>query len=249
MKLSTTIQITSTAVVLALTMNIAHAAKGGGGGGKGPGNGGGGGGSGFDTPVEYPLAIFFRDQEGDGIQGDGGIYYDGDLALEGEDPLLDAHIDASSGGNYGNLYLRTTDTFDRSLWVDITDCDTNCENPPFEAEYIRNAGFTVVATDAVSRGFCGMAVDQPISVPMELTYWLPGADHPGFVLYEPDFKGKSPCRGKNGSSEVSVIRTGTDTWTVSGSLACVAGPDQVWGGLVNMPFEFYVTNMSEEDCQ
>lgn len=255
MKLSNLVKITTAAILLAATVNPVYAAKGGntdnnGNGKGGSGNGGGGGGSGFDTPVEYHLAIGFRDADGDGVQSDGGIYYDGDLGLEGEDPLLNAHFDASAGSNYGNLYLRTTDTNARSVYLDITDCQANCDNPPFAADEFHDLGLTVAATHALGGGFCGMAIDQTITAPMEITYRMPGIDFPGFVLYEPGYKGgKSLCKGSNGSAEVTVVRESGDAWTVSGTLACVTAPYDEWGGLVNMPFEFYVTNLTDPNCQ
>lgn len=241
MKSKNLITITTAAILLSVASSSALAGKGGG------GKGGGGGGSGFDTPVEFQLAIGFRDNENDGVQSDGGIYFDGDIGLTGEDPLLDAHIDASAGKNYGNLYLRTGDTTNRSIYLDNSQClSADCMEL---AEALGDVALTVAATEALGAGFCGMTINQTITAPMQITYFKPGVENPGFVHYQPGFKGKSPCRGDNGSSEVTVVRIAGDQWTVSGNAACVTAPYGDPGGLANMPFEFYVTNMSDENCR
>ena len=158
MKSAKLLTITTSVILSAMISTTAMGAKGGGKGGGGAG--GGGGGSGFDTPVEYELAIWFRDAETDGLRSDGAEYYDGDLGVDGEDPLLDAHIDASAGKNYGNLYFRTGDTVDRSLYLDNSDClSESC----MTLDGLHDVAFTVAATESLGGGFCGMSINQIIT--------------------------------------------------------------------------------------
>jgi len=246
MKAFKMIQITFASLLLAVMANPAVAAKGGNGGGS-KGSGGGGGGSGFDTPVQVHLTITFRDESADDVQSDGGPYYDNDLHIADGDNV-DAHIDASSGGNYGNLYLRTSNSENRTVWLDISDCVADCLNQPFAAQYFRYAGLKVAATESLSGGFCGMAPGQTITAPMQITYQLNASDSPGFIYFEPGVKGKSACRGANGSNEVTVFRASDTSWTVSGDAACVTWPGGTDpGGVVYMPFHF--TADADSSCQ
>jgi hypothetical protein len=258
MKLSKTIIMITTGLLAAVLSVPVAAEKGGNkGGGKG-GSGGGGGGSGFDTPEQVFLTITFIDSftdiNGDsvpaGVRSDGyGPYFDLDLDASTEN--VDAHLDASAGGNYGNLYLRTSHSASRSLTLDITGCVADCDSQPFEVESFRNAALKIAATESISGGFCGMGIGQAhqITAPMQITYFDPDIESPGFVHFEPGIKGgRSPCRGDNGSAEVSVVRNGDKSWTVTGDAACVTTPDSNEpGGIVFMPFEF--TAVAERSCQ
>ena len=190
MKLSRMIQISIVTLMLAIAMSSANAAPKDGKGKGGSGEGGGGGGSGFDTPVQNYLIITFRDYSGDGVKSDGGPYSDGDLGLG--DPNVDAHIDTSAGSNYGNLYLRTTRSESRSLYLDIGDCVADCDNQPFTADNFHSAAFTVAATHSISSGFCGMTngIEHAVTAPMQITYFDPNYDSPGFVHFQPGVKGK-----------------------------------------------------------
>ena len=95
MKSAKLLTITTSVILSAMISITAMGAKGGGKGGGG--DGGGGGGSGFDTPVEYELAIYFRDNETDGLRSDGAEYYDGDLGIEGEEPNAETHLRVPPG--------------------------------------------------------------------------------------------------------------------------------------------------------
>jgi len=246
MKPSTIIQSTAAGLCIALFAASAFAGRGhSAGGGKGGGNGGGGG-SGFDTPEQVHLAIAFRDSASDGVESDGGTYFDGDLNIAGEDPDLDAHIDISAGGNYGNLYLRTTNTVDRSLGLDISDCVADCGNQPFTEEWFHSAALKVAATESLSGGLCAMSDGQVVTAPMQITYSFSANEAPGFVHFQPGIKGKSPCKGSNGSAEVSITRIDDTNWAVSGDAACVVAPDGSAGGVVVMPFEFSV--IGDQPC-
>ena len=89
---------------------------------------------------------------------------------------------------------------------------------------------------------------QYITAPMQITFFDPDFQSPGFVHFEPGVKGKSPCKGDNGSAEVLVYRNSSTSWTVSGDVACVASPGTGDpGGMVFMPFEF--TAVADRICQ
>ena len=233
-----------TAIVITLTAGLAvtdlSAAPGGKGNGGGDKSDKGSGGSGFNAgpEISVSLIIEFRNDEADGFLSDGYSYVD----LEEE---VDAHIYTGSGGNYGNLYLHTGNTLNRYLTVDISDCRSNCPDPqPFTREDFHFAGLKVVAADAVSGGVCGMSVGKSITAVAQLTYNFETEDsQPGFIHFQPGIKGKSPCRGANGSDEVLVEKLKDqelgDYWRVSGEMACVTAPGGADpGGTVSMPFSF-----------
>jgi len=233
-----------TAIVITLTAGLAvtdlSAAPGGKGNGGGDKSDKGSGGSGFNAGPEISasLIINFRDDAADGFLSDGSLYED--LVDE-----VDAHIYTGSGGNYGNLYLHTGNTPNRYLTVDISDCKSNCPDPqPFIREDFHFAGLKVVAADAVSGGVCGMSVGKSITAVAQLTYNFETEDsQPGFIHFQPGIKGKSPCRGANGSDEVLVEKLNDpelgDYWRVSGEMACVTAPGGADpGGTVSMPFSF-----------
>lgn len=228
-------------VILAISLAMpAVAGKGGKGGGKSKG------GSGFSAEGadQLPLTITFDDAPGDRMQSDSVPYVDSDIQ-GAPDEALAAHIFVGSSGNYGNLYLLTSNTVDRTVYMDVSDCQADCDDQP-EFSPGSQAGFLpvalkVIATEAVSNGFCGMGNGDTITAPMEITYNLDGIEQPGFVHFNPGIKGKSPCRGTGTSEEVSVQRVDDVTWRLLGSAACIVKPGgRDAGGQVNMPFGFTV---------
>ena len=238
--------IVQAAIVIMLTaglavtdLSAAPGGKGNGGGDKGDKGDKGSGGSGFNAGPEITasLIISFRDDDADGFVSDCSVYQD--LLDE-----VDAHIYTGSGGNYGNLYLHTGNTISRFLTVDISDCKSNCDAQPFARKDFHFAGLKVVAAEAVSGGVCGMTTGQSITAVAQLTYnFEKDGSQPGFIHFQPGIKGKSPCRGANGSDEVLVEKLNDmelgDYWRVSGDMACVTAPGGADpGGTVSMPFSF-----------
>lgn len=214
------------------------------GGKKGGGKGKGGSGFNAQGADQLPLTISFDDATNDLMGSDGSTYIDSDIQ-DAPDAELAAHILVAANGNYGNLYLMTSNTASRTVYMDISDCQADCDAQP-EFSSGSQAGslpvaLTVIATEAVSDGFCGMNNGQVITAPMEITYNIDGITQPGFIYFNPGIKGKSPCRGSGTSDEVSVERIDDVTWRVMGSAACVVKPGgRDAGGQVNMPFGFTV---------
>jgi hypothetical protein len=234
-----------TTLVLILALSLAMPAlagkpdNGDGGGKKGGGKSKGGSGFNAEGADQLPLTITFDDASGDLMKSDSALYVDSDIP-GAPDANLAAHILVGSSGNYGNLYLMTSNTVDRAVSMDISDCHADCDDQPFSSDSLPVA-LTVIATEAVSSGFCGMGNGDTITAPMEITYNLDGVEQPGFIYFNPGIKGKSPCRGTGTSDEVSVERVDDVTWRVMGSAACVIKPGgRDAGGQVNMPFGFTI---------
>jgi hypothetical protein len=237
----------SLAIIIAVCMASPAVAgkpdKGDGGGPKGGGKSKGGSGFNAEGADQLPLVITFDDLTGDRVGSDGASYVDSDID-GAPDENLAAHILIAANGNYGNLYLLTSNTTDRTVFMDISDCSADCDNQPefspgSQAGYLPTA-LTVVATDAVSSGFCGMSDGDVITAPMEVTYTLDGIEQPGFIYWHPGLKGNSPCRGAT-MDEVSVEKVDDVTWRVMGNAACVVAPGgRDPGGQVSMPFAFTV---------
>jgi hypothetical protein len=247
-KVNTT-QLIRTLVVVLLAVTLAMPAMAGkpnpdDGGGK---KGGGKGGSGFNATGadQLPVTITFDIVSGDRMRSDGSAYIDSDID-GAPDADLAVHILIASNGNYGNLYLMTSNTANRTVDMDISDCQVDCDAQP-EFSPGSQAGtlpvaITVIATEAITDGFCGMSSGgAPITAPMEITYNIDGITQPGFIYFNPGIKGKSPCRGSGTSDEVSIERVDNDTWRVMGAAACVVKPGgRDAGGQVTMPFGFTV---------
>ena len=239
-----------TTLVLILALSLAMPAlagkpdNGDGGGKKGGGKSKGGSGFNAEGADQLPLTITFDDElydlmKSDSATGDPAPYVDSDIdGAPGAN--LAAHIFVGSSGNYGNLYLMTSNTVNRTVYMNLSDCNVDCDDRPFISDSLPVA-LTVIATEAVTNGFCGMGIGDTITVPMEITYNLEGVQQPGFIYFNPGIKGKSPCRGTGTSDEVSVKREHDLIWHVMGSAACVVKPGgRDAGGQVNMPFGFRV---------
>jgi hypothetical protein len=211
---------------ISLVFGISGAAYAGGGHSKGPGPGGGGSEGGL-----VPVTITFAGATGDRIHSDNGTpYTDG---VDGVEAFL------GSKANYGNVFLRLAKS-SRGLWLDFSDCVSSC-NPPFTSEVNDLSSIKVNADDVQKDGLYGMSVGTTIQAPMRVYYQLDPADAPGFVDFQPNLTGSSPCR--NQSLYVDVTRTGDQTWDVAGAsipMACVTLPDGSLGGVFLMPFEFTV---------
>lgn len=207
----------------------AHAAKGGKGGGGDKGGGKGGG----DVVA---ARITFADElgnDGNRISGDGlGAYvhgYDG----------VDAFI--GTGGAEGDIFLWLADA-SRGLWLDFGACYPNATacTVPFAAGINDAASISVAPSEVRAGGLYGMAAGETIDAPMHVNYDFNGPDGPGFVYYDPNLKGRNPC--KNKSMNVSITRPGAEeVWVVSAdlsALSCGTLPGGDFSGQYQMPFEF-----------
>jgi len=242
----------SLSIMMAVSLNPAMAGKPDGKGG-GKDKDGNSGGNGFNTPNPISLTISIKSDTSSGnekyfgIQGDGTSYSDGDPA---DDFPLDVHIDGDSGGSYGNLFLRTDFSVDRSVTLDISSgCVDGCDDQPFDQHTFHLLGLMVAANESIAGGFCGIQNGQTISAPMQIIYYDPdyfGMQSPGFVDFFPVTKGKSQCKGSP-ASDVSVLRIDENNWTVFGDAACIKWPGgREFGGVALMPFEFSASINSEE---
>lgn len=227
--------------LLFATTGTVLAAKGGngGGGGGGKGGGGGGGGGGGITPVQ----ITFADEMGQlgyRISGDGlGAYvHDADGSGDGVQAYL------GDGGARGDIFLRLANAPSRGVWFDFGDChpDPASCNPPFAVGVDFVSALAVAPGEVVVDGLFGMTAGQTIAAPMEFVYDFDNASGPGFVYFDRELKGRSPC--KNKSLNATVHRPGEEQlWTVSVDptvLACVTLPGGELSGQYLMPFQFTV---------
>lgn len=227
---------------------------------EGKGKGGGkdddgtsSGGNGFNTPSPMSVSVLLADNAGNAIRGDSYGPYVDEERVNDSPYRMDAHIDGDSGGSYGNFFLlierdSTVDPNYRTIHLDIeSGCIPEaggCDDQPFGARDFDSIGLTVSATESIAGGFCGLDIGGPsITAPMQLVYAdedFFGTLNPGFVDFFPASKRKSPCYGL--TSEVQVLRTAQDSWTVSGDMAaCVTWPGgRKFGGVTVMPFEFTV---------
>lgn len=222
------------AVALCFVMSvtgIANAEKGGNGKGKGSGDPGDGSSGGIT-----PAIITFADSAGDRIRSDDGTAY-----VDGVDNV-EAFL--GSKANYGNVWLRVGDSV-RALTLDFSDCQpgTTC-NPPLVSIPHDRVSIKVDANNVQSDGLFGMAEGATIHAPMRIyyEYFANDPEGPGFVEFNPNLKGKSPC--KNKSLYVVVTRVDATSWDVSGDetpLACATLPDDSLSGQYLMPFHFTVT--------
>lgn len=192
-----------------------------------------------------PIVVTFRDcQDGlvseactgsaDRIRSDWGqSYIDGENAVE-------AFI--GSQANSGNVWLRLKDS-PRGLMLDFTECVSPAEscNPP-ASEVYSLANLKVDANDVKKNGVLGMALNETISAPMRVYYWTSAEQGPGFIDFNLNLSGKSPCKGA--SDFVTVTRTAEWTWEIVADptrIGCVTLPDNAgWAGNYHFPFQFTV---------
>jgi len=170
----------------------------------------------------------------DRIKSDTGIPY--------EDGVQGVEAFIGSTGNDGNVWLKLKNS-PRGLFLDFTDCASPGQcNPPFTTpRAVDLANIKVDANDVKQNGLFGMALEETINPPMRVYYWLAADQEPGFVDFNPNQTGKSPC--KNKGSLVTVTRTGAATWEIIGDpniIGCVTLPGGGFGGTYRMPFQFTV---------
>lgn len=232
-------------VFAALFMAVApgaHAAKGGNGGGKGSGGGN----------STQPVAVTFRDCTGGVPSGAFVNLHPNDTAIcqsSSDDRLKSdealAYTDGLDGvgafialtGSYGALGVRLAQS-PRGLFIDFSDCAGalgSC-NPPFTSQIDSSTAIDVDADKVVQNGLLGMTVGQSISTPLRVTY----GDF-GFINFNPNVKGKDPC--KNKSNYVVATRTSDTTWEViadANTIGCMTLPGGDFGGTYRMPFQFTI---------
>lgn len=239
MKLNQTIR---TVFVTLLVLSVAGTAHAGKGNGKGKGAGDPGDGN---TGGLTPVTITFRDALDDRIGSDDYTsYIDG---VDGVEAFL------ASKANYGNVWLRLDTSPSRGLYLDFTDCATPSCTPLFATGVIGLSAIKVDANDVQSDGLFGMAIGARIYPPMRIFYQddaeqsLEEEQAPGFIYFNSNIKGKSPC--KNLSDNVEVYRENATLWTITGigspNTACATLPGgqqagRNLAGVFYMPFEFSV---------
>lgn len=239
MKLNQTIR---TVFVTLLVLSVAGTAHAGKGNGKGKGAGGPGDGN---TGGLTPVTITFQNDPGEKIGSDNlTSYIDG---VDGVEAFL------ASKANFGNVWLRLDKSPSRGLYLDFTDCATPSCTPLFATGVIGLSAIKLDANDVQADGLFGMAIGARIYPPMRVYYQddaeqsLEEEQAPGFIYFNPNIKGKSPC--KNLSDNVEVYRESATLWIVTGigspNTACATLPGgqlagQNLAGVFYMPFEFRV---------
>ncbi len=240
MKLNQTICTVFITLLVLSVASTAHA-------GKGNGKNKGGGGSGEeDTGGLTPVTITFENALNDRVGSDNYTpYMDGD---EGVEAFL------ATKANFGNVWLRLDKSPSRGLYLDFTDCATppSC-TPLFATGLIGLSAIKVDANDVQADGLFGMAIRSTIYPPMRIYYQdnaeqsLEEEQAPGFIYFNSNIKGKSPC--KNLSDNVEVYRENATLWTITGigfpNTACATLPGgqqagRNLAGVFYMPFEFTV---------
>lgn len=230
-----TIKHTARAILTVLLIaGLAGAAHAGKGGTKGKPDGGGG--DPGDGNEVTPVTVLFRDSVTDRVGSDGAIY------INDYDEASDSGVRAFIGtkANLGNVWLMLAKSA-RGLLLDFSDCISAC-NPPFLVDVISNSAIKVEADRVQSDGLWGMSVGTTIFAPMRIFYDLDDGQGPGFVEFNPNLKGKSPC--KNKSNYVEVTRTSDTTWDIGADdtiTSCVTLPGGgELAGVFVMPFSFTV---------
>jgi hypothetical protein len=220
-----------TALLIASLAGAVHAAPG---GTKGkPDRGGGDPGDGNGVTA---VTVLFRDSVTDRVGSDGAIY------INDYDEASDSGVRAFIGtkANLGNVWLMLAKSV-RGLLLDFSDCISAC-SPPFTVDVISNSAIKVDANGVQSDGLWGMSVGTTIFAPMRIFYDLDDGQGPGFVEFNPNLKGNSPC--KNKSNYAVVTRTGDATWDISADdtiTSCVTLPGGgELAGVFVMPFSFTV---------
>jgi hypothetical protein len=146
-----------------------------------------------------------------------------------------------SQANSGNVLLNLKNS-SRGLMLDFGDCVTpeNCNSPASQVYSLAN--IRVDATAVKKNGLLGMTLNETISAPMRVYYWVSADQGPGFIDFNPNLTGKSPCKGA--SDFVSVTRTGEGSWEIEADatrIGCVTLPDNAgWAGNYHFPFQFTV---------
>ncbi|HVT43950.1 MAG TPA: hypothetical protein VMT00_06120 [Thermoanaerobaculia bacterium] len=159
-------------------------------------------------------------------------YVDGELGVE-------AFLGTQA--NSGNVLLNVKRST-RGLLLDFTECVSTGRCTPPPSQIYSLSSIRVDATAVRKNGLLGMAVHETLSVPARVQYQETAEQGPGFIDFDPNLGGKSPCKGA--SDAVSVTRTGVDTWEVIADpsrIGCVTLPDNAgWAGNYHFPFRFMV---------
>jgi hypothetical protein len=143
--------------------------------------------------------------------------------------------------NSGNVLLNLKNS-PRGLLLDFAECVTpeNC-TPPASQVYSLTS-FRVDATAVRKNGLLGMALHETISAPARVYYQFSAEQGPGFIDFNPNLTGKSPCKGA--SDYLSVTRTGQGSWEIvvdPTRIGCVTLPDNAgWAGNYHFPLQFTV---------
>lgn len=184
-----------------------------------------------------PVEITFRDCDAlmtdrcpadDRLRSDWGqSYIDGEHGVE-------AFI--GTQGSSGNIGLRLHDS-PRALLVDFAECASagRCNPPP--SQLYSRVFLRVDATAVRENGILGMTVNETMTVPARIYYWFGADQEPGFIDFNPNLKGKSPCKGA--SDYVSVTRVSETGWAIvadPGRIGCVTLPNGSWSGNYHFPF-------------
>ncbi len=223
-----------------------------------PGNGKGGGGGGGDKEDGggiVPISVTFADEIDDRVGSDVMLPY-----VDGEYPRGDGTggIEAFLGSkaNSGNVWLRLAKS-SRGLLLDFRHCVDGICLTPFEdlvgytdgvvnLGVIANSAIKLDANDVLTDGVLSMKEGEPASsMPMRIFYDFDDGRGPGFIEFNPDANGGSPC--KNKSDKVWVKRTSPASWDVWSALdnrACVilpgGGGRGTLSGIYEMKFSFTV---------
>lgn len=172
--------------------------------------------------------------QNDRVQSDTGLSY------VGQQEGVEAYI--GTQGTAGNIWLKTINS-SRSLFLDLTECASAAAecNAPFASQYIRRAQIYVTVSAVRRNGVFGMRIGERLAAPARIYYRREEDSVPGFIEFNPNISGKSPC--KNRGNLVNITRTGQNTWEVLANpdtTACVTLPNGQYAGTYRMPFRFHV---------
>jgi hypothetical protein len=143
--------------------------------------------------------------------------------------------------NSGNVLLNVARST-RGMLLDFTDCASSGKCIPPPSQIYTLSSIRIDATAVRKNGLLGMALNETMSVPARVTYQTTAGVSPGFIEFNPDLKGKTPCKGA--SDYVSATRTGEQSWEIAADpsrIGCVTLPDGAgWAGNYRFPFRFTV---------
>ncbi len=189
----------------------------------------------FGSSNNLHVSVRFDNGEDDRLKSDGLDY---EHTYQTDAGGVQAFI-YRGGGRDGNLWLSVVEAPSRGLFIDLSDCIDACPvQPMVEINYF--ASLIIAADEAIAGGLCKMVPGgDPIQAPARIGHQQAPDTPPGYIHFNNDIKGKSPCKG-NRSDNMQITRESSTRWTVSHNAtnrACASG------GISLTPFSFTITSI------